>query len=380
MDAALNLRHITEDEANVPSEDSRRPRYLNRHLSWLEFDARVLALAEDPSLPLLERVKFLAIFNQNLDEFFQVRVAEVDEQVELGIKALSPDGQTNLGTACRRTGSPGCFQTLPKKRQRSPSFEVSTAQHSSPYTSALRWPWLVMCGAHFGDPRDLGDRPANRFVPALGHQVSPPAAHSPEVSPQLALVVEERGIPVFGQLEPFDDVRNGAAQEPEVDGAGTLEPDGLDGGRHQPVPDRRPVGRQHHLLRALQNLDLFGERRRRRCEIGRGDHVEDEFTGRLDACVDGPERSDRAPDRQIYDEFAGHQSPVGPMARDHGERADRARRPHRPHVPDSQAPLAHPRSLERTPDGNYSLLAYQSGRTEDLRHTAFLPGPLRDLS
>ncbi len=94
MDAALNLRHITEDGANVPSEDPRRPRYLNRHLSWLEFDARVLALAEDPSLPLLERVNFLAIFNQNLDEFFQVRVAEVDEQVELGINALSPDGMT----------------------------------------------------------------------------------------------------------------------------------------------------------------------------------------------------------------------------------------------------------------------------------------------
>lgn len=66
--------------------------YFNRHLSWLDFNERVLALAEDSSLPLLERVRFLAIFATNLDEFFQVRVAELDEQVDAGITVLSPDG------------------------------------------------------------------------------------------------------------------------------------------------------------------------------------------------------------------------------------------------------------------------------------------------
>ena len=66
---------------------------LNRHLSWLEFDARVLALAEDEDSPLLERAKFLAIFAGNLDEFFQVRVAELDEQADAGIRELSPDGR-----------------------------------------------------------------------------------------------------------------------------------------------------------------------------------------------------------------------------------------------------------------------------------------------
>jgi polyphosphate kinase len=74
--------------------DEAPPRMLNRHLSWLDFDARVLALAEDESLPLLERVKFLAIFSTNLDEFFQVRVAELDEQADAGIRELSPDGRT----------------------------------------------------------------------------------------------------------------------------------------------------------------------------------------------------------------------------------------------------------------------------------------------
>jgi polyphosphate kinase len=71
---------------------SAEARYLNRHLSWLDFNERVLSIAEDPSLPLLERVKFLAIFASNLDEFFQVRVAELDEQVDVGITVPSPDG------------------------------------------------------------------------------------------------------------------------------------------------------------------------------------------------------------------------------------------------------------------------------------------------
>jgi polyphosphate kinase len=67
-------------------------RYLNRELSWLDFNARVLALAEDPHTPLLERVKFLAIFSQNLDEFFQVRVAGLKDQIAAGVKGRSPDG------------------------------------------------------------------------------------------------------------------------------------------------------------------------------------------------------------------------------------------------------------------------------------------------
>src|SRR5258708_1563170 len=68
------------------------PLYLNRELSMLEFQARVLALAEDPSVPLLERAKFLAIFAGNVDEFFQVRIAGLKEQLSAGVRTTSPDG------------------------------------------------------------------------------------------------------------------------------------------------------------------------------------------------------------------------------------------------------------------------------------------------
>ncbi len=68
--------------------------YLNRELSWLAFNARVLALAAAPDRPLLERVKFCAIFSANLDEFFQVRVAGLADQVAAGIEGSSPDGRS----------------------------------------------------------------------------------------------------------------------------------------------------------------------------------------------------------------------------------------------------------------------------------------------
>ncbi|MDH3684956.1 MAG: polyphosphate kinase 1 [Myxococcales bacterium] len=73
----------------VPAES----RYLNRELSWLEFNRRVLALALDERLPLLERVRFLGIFGSNLDEFFQVRVAGLLDQVDAEV-GPSADGRT----------------------------------------------------------------------------------------------------------------------------------------------------------------------------------------------------------------------------------------------------------------------------------------------
>ncbi|MCA9509881.1 MAG: polyphosphate kinase 1 [Myxococcales bacterium] len=71
-------------------------RFLNRELSWLDFDERVLALAEDASLPLLERLKFLAIASRNLDEFFQVRVALLHAELQSDVDVVGVDGRTAL--------------------------------------------------------------------------------------------------------------------------------------------------------------------------------------------------------------------------------------------------------------------------------------------
>src|ERR1700759_776707 len=66
--------------------------YFNRELSWLDFNQRVLELAEDSSVPLLERVRFCAIYASNLDEFYMVRVAGLFDQLDAGIDARGPDG------------------------------------------------------------------------------------------------------------------------------------------------------------------------------------------------------------------------------------------------------------------------------------------------
>jgi len=68
--------------------------YINRELSWIEFNRRVLGEAKDPRNPLLERVKFVSIFSSNLDEFFMIRVSGVQEQIEAGVGLRSPDGRT----------------------------------------------------------------------------------------------------------------------------------------------------------------------------------------------------------------------------------------------------------------------------------------------
>src|SRR3954470_10842729 len=85
-------------EAPAVRDLSDRSLYFNRELSWMEFNDRVLQLAEDADVPLLERIKFLAIASSNLDEFFMVRVAGLHDQIEAGIVKPLQDGRTPAET------------------------------------------------------------------------------------------------------------------------------------------------------------------------------------------------------------------------------------------------------------------------------------------
>ena len=86
---------MVSNEKSESEIDLRDPQYyFNRELSWLEFNYRVLHEALDDRSPLLERIKFTAIFSSNLDEFLMIRVSTLKEQVEAGVTKLTPDGRT----------------------------------------------------------------------------------------------------------------------------------------------------------------------------------------------------------------------------------------------------------------------------------------------
>jgi len=131
-------------------------RYLNRELSWLDFNSRVLALAEDPSLPLLERAKFLAIFASNLDEFYMVRVAGLKRRDEMGLSVRSADGLTPR-EQLRRIG---------EQTQR-----IAT-RHAEVFLNSVG-PGLAGEGIHIVTWADLDDAERDRLSTYFTEQVFP---------------------------------------------------------------------------------------------------------------------------------------------------------------------------------------------------------------
>src|SRR5215471_5251228 len=87
------MHYSPKAPSHVPELD-RPDLYINRELSWIDFNQRVFEEAQDSRHPLLERVKFLSIFDTNLDEFFMIRVAGLKDQMAAHVTKLSPDGMT----------------------------------------------------------------------------------------------------------------------------------------------------------------------------------------------------------------------------------------------------------------------------------------------
>ncbi|HEY7273701.1 MAG TPA: RNA degradosome polyphosphate kinase [Actinoplanes sp.] len=133
-------------EPTLPDE-LPEDRFLNRELSWLDFNARVLALAEDPGTPLLERAKFLAIFASNLDEFYMVRVAGLKRRLSAGLPMRGGDRSSlrhqlemiNERAADLVTRHAACFADEVRPKLSAESIElVSWAELDAPERERLR--------------------------------------------------------------------------------------------------------------------------------------------------------------------------------------------------------------------------------------------------
>ncbi len=97
-DEPTNIVAMPSTEAPAQSRLASPENFINRELSWLEFNRRVLEEAQDPTQPLIERVKFLTIFSSNLDEFFEIRVAGIKQQIASETSDVGPDGLTPTET------------------------------------------------------------------------------------------------------------------------------------------------------------------------------------------------------------------------------------------------------------------------------------------
>ncbi len=226
-------------------------RYINRELSWLDFNARVLELAEDDTLPLLERVKFLAIFAGNLDEFYMVRIAGLKRRQSTGLTVRSPDGLT-IREQLARVG----------ERTRD-----LVHRHADVFTKDIT-PRLEEAGIRIVHWHDLAEDETKRLREYFRDQVFPvltplavdPAHPFPYISGlSLNLAVQVRdpdtGAPRFARLKVPNNVPRFVPVGPVDSGATFLPLEDLIAAHLQALFPGLDV-MAHHLFRVTRNADL----------------------------------------------------------------------------------------------------------------------------
>jgi polyphosphate kinase len=181
-----------DDAPELPAD-----RFSSREMSWLDFNARVLSQAEDRELPLLERVKFLAIFASNLDEFYMVRVAGLKRRLEAGLAVAGADGLSTRGLLSRISGR---TQELVARHAHAFTDEVEPAL----VAESIR---IVHWGAlDAAEQRRLGSYFRDQVFPVLTPLAVDPAHPFPYISGlslNLAVSVREPG----GSIERFARVK-----------------------------------------------------------------------------------------------------------------------------------------------------------------------------
>jgi len=245
-----------EVDAALAGELLPEGRFSNREMSWLNFNARVLALAEDRRQPLLERMKFLSIFASNLDEFYMVRVAGLKRRQDMGLAVTSPDGLS-------------ARETLALVVERSRELSVRHAQcfidDIAPALDAegiriVRWDSLAA-----DRKTDLARYFHNKIFPVLTPLAVDPAHPFPYISGlslNLAVIVREPGTDVdrFARVKVPNNVPRFVTVQQNAEIAEYLPIEDLIAVHLNTLfPGMEVV--EHHLFRVTRNTDVEVEDR-----------------------------------------------------------------------------------------------------------------------
>ncbi|WP_371821570.1 RNA degradosome polyphosphate kinase [Catellatospora sp. IY07-71] len=249
---------VVPEFASTALTELPEDRYFNREVSWLDFNARVLALAEDPRVPLLERAKFMAIFASNLDEFFMVRIAGLRRRLETGLPTRGADRlppRAQLEVVSERTAE-------------------LVADHAAEFTKVIR-PALAKAGIHILSWSDLehAEREQMRvyfrehIFPVLTPLAFDPAHPFPYISGlslNLAAVVREpeTGHELFARVK----VPNNVPRFVRIEPPGRAGAEGRHSHRFLPVEEliANELGQlfsgmdvvERHVFRVTRNADF----------------------------------------------------------------------------------------------------------------------------